>query len=354
MTGRALVTGISGFIGGHVALALLYAGYTVRGSIRDLGRAEGVALMLGRAGADLRRLELVELDLLSDEGWGEAMVGCRYLIHVASPLVVRQPTDRDELIRPAVEGTRRAVGMALAADVERIVVTSSAAAISQGHPVDRAEPFTAADWSATDGPDVTAYTESKTRAELEAWSLAEDDGRRLDLATINPVVTLGPLLDADAAVSPLLIQRLLDGGIPFAPGLYVNLVDVRDVAALHLAAMASPLAGGQRLIAAAGALSVLQLAQGLKPSFPAFAARLPRHEAPDWLVRLLAMVSPEVRDAAGGLGLPARRFDTLAAETLLGRPFITPRLAAAATAQSLIDLGLVRPPRRRPAGEKRD
>lgn len=350
MAGRVLLTGISGFIGSHVALALLYAGYAVRGSLRDPSRAQGVKAALARAGADISALEFVTLDLSDDHGWREAATGCRYLMHVASPLVVRMPRDRDELIRPAVEGTRRAIGAALEASMERIVLTSSAAAVAYGHPHERTAPFTAADWSRTDGDGVSAYTESKTRAELEAWSLMEAAGRRHDLVAINPTVVLGPLLDADIGVSPLLVRRLLEGAMPFAPRLSLGLVDVRDVAALHLAALGEYRAGGQRYLASAASVSMLELARILRAALPAYAGRLPRFEAPDWLVRALALVVPELRDNVRGLGRPPRRFDTSPAEALLGRPFITPRVAAAATAQSLVNFGLVH----LPGSEKKD
>jgi nucleoside-diphosphate-sugar epimerase len=344
MAGRVLVTGVSGFIGSHVALALLYAGYTVRGSLRDMSRAAEVAEMLERAGADLARLEFVPLELTDDHGWREAVDGCRYVQHVASPIAIRRPRHRDQLIVPAVAGIRRAVRAALAAGVERVVMTSSAAAISYGHPLDRTAPFTDADWSATEGADVTPYTESKTRAELEAWSLMEEAGRRHDLVTVNPTVVLGPLLNRDAGVSPVLIQRMLNG-IPFAPRMSLNTVDVRDVAALHLAAMANPRAGGHRYIATAAPLTMLELSEGLRSSFPAYADRLPRTEVPDWLVRLYAFFDSDARGNVGALGR-TRQFDASPAESLLGRPFITPRVAAAATAQSLIDFGLVKPPPR--------
>ena len=342
MPGRVLVTGISGFIASHVALALLYAGFTVRGSLRDPARAAEVRANLERAGADTSRLEFVHLDLLEDTGWDDAMADCRYLQHIASPLVVRHVTDRDTLLRPAVEGTRRAIAAALAANVERMVLTSSVAAVTYGHPPDRTEPFTGADWSLVADGELNAYAESKTRAELEAWTLVEGAGRRHDLAVVNPAVALGPLLGPDPGVSAGLVMRLINGTMPLAPRLLLNVVDVRDLAALHVAAMTSPDAAGHRLLAAApGPTALLDLAGSLAASFPEIANRLPRLAAPDLLVRLVALFDRDVRSFAAQLGR-ATRLDTAPAEALLGRPFITARLAAAATARSLLDLGLAR------------
>jgi nucleoside-diphosphate-sugar epimerase len=343
MPGRVLVTGVSGFIGSHVALSLLYGGYNVRGSLRDMSRAAEVAGMLERAGADLTRLEFVPLDLSDDAGWLEAAAGCRYVQHVASPLAVRAPKNRDDMILPAVEGTRRALEAALDAGTERIVLTSSAAAISYGRAGGGEQPavFTSADWSATSGADVTTYSESKTRAELEAWSIMEEAGRRHDLAVVNPTIVLGPLLGSDAGVSSLLVKKLIDGTAPLAPRLGFNVVDVRDVAALHVAAMTSENAGGHRFIASAGAVTMLELAEALRPSFPDFAYRMPRFAIPDWIVRLYALFDADARAHLGRLG-GGPRYDASPATALLGRPFITPRVAAAATAQSLIEFGLVR------------
>lgn len=344
MPGRVLVTGVSGVIGSHVALALLYAGYTVRGSIRNPARAPEVIVSLRRAGADVTRLELVELDLTADAGWREAMADCRYLQHVASPLTLGAPRDRSELLVPAIDGTQRAVSAALAAGIERIVVTSTVAAIAAGHPPGRIEPFTGADWSRTAGDDVTVYSEAKTRAELAAWSLVEEAGRRDLLATIHPSFVLGPLLGPDPGLSSQIVSRLLDGRVPLAPRLSFDVVDARDVAALHVAAMEQPSAGGQRLLASAGPIMLADLAQALRAAFPAFSRRLPRLPAPDWIVRLAALLDADIRASLRGLvpGWPG--YDSTPARTLLGRPFITPRLAAIATAQSLISLGLVRPP----------
>ena len=342
MADKVLVTGVSGFLGGHVALALLDAGYAVRGSVRSLDKADRVRATLRRASAsgNIGNLEFVALDLMKDDGWREAMAGCRYLQHVASPFFVELPRDRDELIRPAVEGTQRALAAALAQGVERVVLTSSAAAIMYGHPPGRTAPFTEADWSATEGPDVTSYTESKTRAELAAWSIMEAAGRRDDLVVINPTGILGPLLDDDPGTSGALLLRLLNGSVPAAPKIYFGGVDVRDVSELHLRAMETTWAGGKRFIASSGVMSLLETAEVLRQAFPGYARKLPRREVPNWLVRLFAFVDPGMRGNVGSLGI-VRRTDPREGERLLGRPFRSAAEATIAMGRSLIAEKLV-------------
>jgi len=340
VTDRVLVTGISGFLGGHVALQLLRAGYAVRGSVRSLDRANKVRATLAAHGADTSRLEIVHLDLLSDSGWPEAMAGVRYLQHVASPLVIDQPRDRNELIRPAVEGTARALTAAFAAGVERIVLTSSIAAIVYGH-TDYSRAFTTADWSEPDSRRTDAYPESKLRAEREAWTIAEAHGGRDRLAVINPAAILGPLLDDDPGTSGELLLRLLSGAVPLAPRLSFSLVDVRDVAEAHVIAMTSPEAAGHRHILSERELSILELATVLRRHFPQFARRLPRSEAPDWLVRVAGLFDRRIGSNTAELG-NHRGVDGSSGGALLGRPLIPAETAALATVQSLIAHGLVR------------
>lgn len=340
MADLVLLTGISGFVGGHVALELLRQGYRVRGSVRDLRRADRVRETLARAGADIAQLELVALDLLSDAGWDEAMVGVRYLHHTASPFVTNEPADRMELITPAVEGTRRAIEAALRAKVERIVVTSSMAAIMYGHGNHRTAPFTAADWTQLGDKTISGYIESKTRAERMAWELVDRAGRHDDLATINPGVIFGPLLDDDPGTSVGLLRRMFDGSLPAVARINLIVADVRDVAAAHVAAMVSPEARGHRYPMGSATLSMLELANLLRAAFPDRAGKMPRFEAPDWVVRLFAAFDKDARGNRGELG-SLKLADSSAVEALLGRRLIAAPDSTVEAGRSLIAQGLV-------------
>jgi dihydroflavonol-4-reductase len=340
MADTVLLTGVSGFLGGHVASALLAAGYQVRGSVRDLAKADAVRAALAKAGADTARLEFVKLDLLKDDGWEGAAQGCRFLVHTASPFVLRMPADKMDLIRPAVEGTERALNAGLKAGVERIVLTSSMAAIAYGHDRARTTAFTAADWTNLDGRDVSAYVESKTRAERRAWELMKAAGREADLASINPSAILGPLLDEDPGTSASLVIRLMNGSVPALPRLGFAIIDVRDVAAAHVAALVGPAARGHRFPMGQGPLFFRDIAEILRRRFPEHARKIPRIVMPDWAVRIFALFDSDVRGSVGELGV-TRRLDSADAVALLGRALIPPEAAIVATAQSVVAQGLV-------------
>lgn len=337
-----LVTGGSGFVGAHCIIQLLQAGYQVRTSVRSLAREPEVRAMLRQGGVDAGdQLSFVAADLNSDAGWPEAVSGCAYVLHVASPFPPSLPKHEDDLIIPARDGALRVLKAARDAGVKRVVLTSSYAAIGYGQP-QQAKPFDETNWTDPNGEDVRAYVKSKTLAERAAWDFIAREGGALELSVVNPVGVLGPVLSADYSTSILLVQRLLDGAMPGAPRLYFGLVDVRDVAAMHLTCMTHPAAKGERFLAVAGEfLSVAQLARILKRAMGPAARRVPTMELPDFLVRLAARRDPAVQQILPELG--KRKSGTNAkARRVLGWQPRSNEEAIVATAESLIALGLVK------------
>jgi dihydroflavonol-4-reductase len=337
-----LVTGGSGFVGVHTILQLLAAGHEVRTTVRHADRSQDVLAMLREGGAAAtERLSFFTADLVHDAGWKEVVTGCDYVLHVASPLLSSLPKDENELIIPARDGTLRVLRAARDAKVKRVVVTSSTAAVGCGHGA-QSQPFDETDWTNLDGSDVQPYIKSKTLAERAAWDFIAREGGGLELSVINPVAIFGPVLGPDFSGSIQIIKTLLDGVVPVAPKIYFALVDVRDVADLHLRAMTSPSAKGERFIAVAGeTLSILDIANLLRRKLAASAPRLPRFEAPNWLVRLAAMRVPLLKAVAPQLG-QIRRLSGAKARTMLGW---TPRdneEIVLSTAESLMRLGLVK------------
>ena len=338
-----LVTGGSGFIGVHCILRLLEAGYRVRTTVRSLEREAGVRAMLKEGGAEPGEpgpaLEVVEADLLADAGWPEAFAGCRYVLHVASPFPTTQPRNPFELIVPARQGALRVLRAARDAGVERVVLTSSFAAIGYGHaPTERA--FTEEDWSELNDQ-ASPYVRSKILAERAAWDFVASEGGALELAVVNPVGVLGPVLGPDLSSSIRLVKQALDGAMPGAPRLYFNLVDVRDVADLHVRAMNAPVAKGERFLAVAnGPVSIKDVCDVLRAHMGEAAARVPTREVPDVVVRALALVNPEARDIVRDLG-KVRRASNEKARRLLGWEPRSNEEAILATAESLFRLRML-------------
>jgi dihydroflavonol-4-reductase len=338
---RVLVTGGSGFVGSHCILQLLAAGHEVQTTVRNLAREGDVRAMLRQGGADAGdRLTFSAADLTDDTGWKEAVAGCDFVLHVASPFPARPPRREDELIGPAREGTLRVLRAARDARVKRVVLTSSFAAIGYGHPA-RATPFDETTWTDATAP-VSAYVKSKTLAERAAWDFIRAEGGGLELAVVNPVAILGPVLGPDYASSIVLVRRLLDGEIPALPRLMFGIVDVRDVADLHLRALASPAAAGERFLAVAGDfMSVAAVAAVLKARLGALGRRVTTREAPDWVVRLAGLFIAEARANASELGR-SKNATSEKARRVLGWAPRSREEAIVATGESLARLGLLK------------
>jgi nucleoside-diphosphate-sugar epimerase len=343
-----LVTGGSGFIGSYCILRLLEAGHTVRTTVRNLAREGEVRAMLAAGGAQSgERLAFFPADLMSDAGWAEAARGCEYVLHVASPFPPTLPKHEDELIVPAREGALRVLRAARNADVKRVVLTSSFAAIGYGHKP-RATPFDESSWTNPDAPDVQPYAKSKTLAERAAWDFIAREGGGLELAVVNPVGVFGPVLSPDYSTSILLIQRLMDGAMPGCPRLYFGVVDVRDVADLHLRAMSDPAAKSERFLAVSGDfMSILEIAKVLRARLGDAARRVPARQIPDWLVRLGALRDPAVKQILPELG-KVKNATSAKAQRLLGWSPRSREDAVVSTAETLIGLGLLRQSRRQP------
>jgi nucleoside-diphosphate-sugar epimerase len=336
-----LVTGGTGFIGAHCILQLLEGGHQVRTTVRDLKRESDILAMLKVGGIEPgNRLNIFAADLQRDAGWDVAAAGCDYVLHVASPFPMTVPEHEDDLIIPAREGALRVLRAARDAGVKRVVLTSSFAAIGYGlkqQPPSFDETF----WTDLDGP-VAPYPKSKTLAERAAWDFVAREGGALELSVVNPVGVFGPVLGRDYSTSISVVQRLMDGSLPGCPQVYFGIVDVRDVAALHLQAMTHPSAKGERFLAVAGnCLSILDIAKLLKARMGSAARRVPTRQLPNWLVKLAAMRDRSIRQIVPELG-KIKNASHEKATRLLGWQPRSSEAAILATAESLIRLGLLK------------
>lgn len=339
MTRTVLITGISGFIAKHCAVAFLEAGYRVRGTVRSQEKADEVRRTLAAHG-DSARLEFVEADLLSDGGWETATRDCAVVAHLASPFPISQPKDENELIRPAVEGTLRVLKAARQNGVPRFVQTSSVAAIYAGHPASRDEAFTEDDWSVVESPATTAYEKSKTLAEKAARDFIAREDTDFHYASVNPGFVLGPALDADVGSSADVILMLLRGTYPAVPRVAFPVVDVRDIAAMHVRAAETSEPPGGRYMGVDKAMWFVEIARALKERLGPDAGKVPRRELPDWLVRLLALFDSNSAAIVPQLGRKMQ-FDNSRTRQALGVEFRSGETAAEDLARSLIALKVV-------------
>lgn len=342
--GTVLVSGGTGFLGGWCCVELLRRGHTVRTTVRDPRRADDVRATLAAAGVDGgERLSIVVADLSADDGWADAVAGCDYVLHVASPFPPAQPKDPDELIVPARDGALRVLRASLDAGVRRIVLTSSVAAVRHGRQASADAPYNEADW--TDPRDVrrTPYVRSKTIAERAAWDHVRAAGAEDRLVSVNPGAIVGPVLSDDRSYSLQAIERLLNG-MPAAPRLGFTFVDVRDVADLHIRAMSDPAAGGERFLAVDQFLWLKDVARILRKRLGRAAAKAPSRVAPDLLMRTMALFDPSIRSVLSDLGQSASYSADKAKRTLGWSPRPIED-SIAETAQSLVERGLAGPGR---------
>jgi len=318
-----LITGVTGFVGLHCLLAALRAGEEVRAGLRDKPGVDRRAWLRGIVTRELgedpgARLELVSLDLLADAGWDEAVAGCRGLIHVASPVPSEALADPDALVEPARAGALRALRAAAASEAtRRVVLTSSSAAIVHGHARDAVSRYGPETWSIPD--QCPAYPRSKVLAERAAWDFVETLAPgTLELVAINPGMIYGPVLDPQAySPSGEPVRKLLAREIPACPEFGWAAVDVRDVAELHLRALAEPAAAGQRFPLGTEHLALIDVARILDRHFGPRGYRVPTRRMPNWMVKLAARFDPQVRLALHDLGL-YERLDTSTTEAVLG------------------------------------
>ncbi|MFJ3404245.1 SDR family oxidoreductase [Promicromonospora sp. NPDC090134] len=338
---RVLVTGATGFIAGHAIEELIRNGHEVRGTVRSLRDPARVEHLHRIADALGGHLDLVEADLSRETGWDEAVAGREYVLHMASPFPATPPRDEAELVRPAVDGTRRVLAASAWAGVRRVVMTSSLAAVSAARSRAGDRRRTEEDWSDPDR--IAPYAKSKTLAERAAWSFAADHPG-LELAVINPGLVLGPVQHAASGTSVSLVRRLLGREIPAVPELGFAPVDVRDVARAHRLAMEAPHAAGRRYICAGDNVWFGDIARILDEEFGPQGYRVPRRRMPYWMLWTAGRFDREVRLGLDFVG-SAEHVSAEKAVRELGWSMRPVRETLVDTGRSLAELGLVRPRR---------
>ncbi len=338
MADTVLVSGGSGYIAGFLIRQLVTEGWRVHTTIRSLDKEAKVRELLA---VDNSRMKFFAADLIADAGWAEAMAGCSHVAHVASPLPTRVPKDANELIVPARDGALRALRAAKAAGVRRFVMTSSVAAVSYGRGRG-VHHFTEADWTDPTRPGTTPYIQSKTIAERAARDWVAREGAGLEYCSICPSVVLGPVWSRDYSASVTVVKKLLDGSLGACPDIGFGIVDVGDVADLHVRALTASGMAGERFIASGRFMKLREIADVLRAQLGAQASRVTTRNLPDWLVRVMAPFNPMAKAVVGELG-SVRNQDASHAKAVLGWATRPEEQSIVDTAHSLLELGLVKP-----------
>lgn len=331
-----LVTGGSGFVGLECVLQLLQQGYQVRTTVRSLSKKDKVMKALREAGVrDLGKLSFIEADLTNDKNWDIAMEGCAYVLHVASPIHLELPKHEDDMIRPAVDGALRVLKAARDAGVQRVVMTSNFGAVGYSHK-DKTTLITEDSWTNPNEKGLSAYNRSKVLAERAAWDLMQKEGGQLELSVINPMAIFGPALHGDLSSAFGLLKQVMNGSMKAIPNINMGIVDVRDVADLHIRAMVNPVANGQRYLAlAGGTMSLPQIAALLRERMPEAAKKTSVKVMPDWVMRLASLFNKKAKAIVPLLGIYRNASNEKAIKQLGWNPRSNEE-AVLATAQSLV------------------
>ena len=337
MAGTVLVSGGSGYIAGFLIRQLVAEGWMVHTTVRSLAKEAAVRAVLA---VDNSRVKFFAADLNADAGWADAMAGCGFVAHVASPVPAHVPKDADELIKPARDGALRALRAAKAAGVKRFVMTSSVAAISYGRGRG-VHTFTEADWTDLSKSGISPYVQSKTVAERAARDWVAAEGGGIEYCSICPSVVLGPVWSRDYSASVMIVRKLLDGSMGACPDIGFGVVDVRDVADLHVRALKAPGMAGERFIASGRFVKIRELADILRAALGPEAHKVTTRNVPDWLVRVAATFHPLARAVVGELG-SVRNQDASHAKAVLGWATRPIEQSIVDTARSLLDLGIVK------------
>ena len=336
---KVVVTGVTGFLGSHTAIQLLKKGYHVTGTLRDLARADQIRSVIAEH-APVENLAFEEASLSDTTVWKEILAGKDYVIHIASPFPRVLPKREEDLIGPARDGALNVLRASAENGVKRVVMTSSTGAIVYGRPKDQRDGmYTEKDWTdVTNRKDTTPYFRSKTIAEKSAWEFIGDDDSGLELTVICPGAILGPVLEEDFGTSANIVIKTMDGSSPAIPKIGFDMVDVRSVAELHILAMESPSAAGERFIGSAGFLSFKEVASILREAYPD--KKIPRRELPNFMTRFVSMIDGTLKPILIDLSVK-RTLDNSKARNQLGWDPISPKDAVLACAESVIRLSLV-------------
>ncbi len=333
-----VVTGVSGLVAKHVAAEFLKRGYSVRGTLRHLTKADDVRRAVARAGANASRLTFVAADLLGEGGWDEAVAGAETVVHTASPFPMQQPEDEDEVIRPARDGTLRVLKAATRADVKRVVLTSSTVAILYASKRANDHVYTEDDFTDESLTELTPYIRSKTIAEKAAWDFVRTTPGAPQLVAINPGFVQGPALDADLSTSHELFMLMARGVYPAAPRIRFPVAHVGDVAKAHAEAALRPHAAGRRYLIGEGQLGLYELGRIMVRELPDLAGKAPKFELPDVAVRALSVVDKRMRTILPELG-KIKNYKNERAREELG---IVPQSAERAVVDSVTSLRTLR------------